>query len=203
MTRRLPLRLCLTALLWTTVFTGATNGANRSVYTPVDRKSCTTPAALRKEFGERGLGVQECPGRGGWRLLVVASDANTWIELRSRRVTWSGEEATVYDRPIGQFSSVASSSQAEWRIDARGEPKAVIIRLAAQNPRDSRSRVSRLLVVRLERERACVIGRAATNVEARRLADGTATCRREAGPEALPPELAAADTSSVKGIMDE
>lgn len=150
--------------------------ANRSVYTRVDRKSCTSPTELTAEFRARGLGVQECRGTGGWRLLVVASDANTWIELRSPRVAWSGEDAIIYKDPIGQFPSIASSSPVEWRIDSAGEPRALIVRIAAQSQQDSRTRVTRLLVVRLERERACVIGRAVTNTEARRLADGGARC---------------------------
>jgi hypothetical protein len=170
----LTLPACLTTLLWASAM--APSAANRSVYTPLEPTSCTTPADLAAEYDVRGLGVQECGGMGGWRLMVVASDANTWIELRSPRATWSGEDAIVYNEPIGQFTAVASGARAEWRIDVHGDPRALIVRLTAQNPRDSRSRVSRLLVVRLERDAACVIGRVVTNTDARRLADGTATC---------------------------
>ena len=176
MTRRVLLARCLTSIFCTAALGATLCAANRSVYTRVDRKSCTSPTELTTEFRARGLGVQECRGTGGWRLLVVASDANTWIELRSPRVAWSGEDAIIYKNPIGQFPSIASSSPVEWRIDSAGEPTALIVRIAAQSQQDSRTRVTRLLVVRLERERACVIGRAVTNTEARRLADGGASC---------------------------
>jgi hypothetical protein len=127
----------------------------------------------------RQLGVQECPSIGGWRLLLVASQENTWIELRSNAITWSGEHAIVYDAPIGLFPKVGASPQVEWRLNARGVPTALIFRVAATSRTDQKTRVSRLFVVRLEQDRACVVGRVTTNAEARALADGPARCPRE------------------------
>jgi len=155
------------------------NQAGASSYTSIRPRECTSPADLRASFAARQLGVQECGSVGGWRLLLVASQENTWIELRSSAITWSGEKAIVYDAPIGLFPTIGASPQVEWRLNGHGVPTALIFRVAATSRTDQKTRVSRLFVVRLEQDRACVVGRVATNAEARALADGPAQCPRE------------------------
>jgi hypothetical protein len=153
--------------------------ADERRYTSIRRRDCTSPADLRATFAARQLGVQACRGVGDWRVLLVASQENTWIELRSSTVMWSGEQAIVYDAPIGMFPTVGSSPRVEWRVDRRGVPTALIVRVSATSRTDQKTRVSRLFVVRLEQDRACVVGRVRTNDEARALADGPTRCARE------------------------
>jgi hypothetical protein len=172
---RLLLFVAATTCAWPAVADQA--GASR--FTSIRPRECTSPADLRASFAARQLGVQECRSIGGWRLLLVASQENTWIELRSSAITWSGEHAIVYDAPIGLFPTVGGSQQVEWRLNPRGEPTALIFRVAATSRTDQKTRVSRLFVVRLEQNRACVVGRATTNAAARALADGPERCPRE------------------------
>jgi len=157
----------------------ATKHAAASRYTSIRPHDCTSPADLSADFAARQLGVQVCRGVGGWRLLLVASQENTWIELQSSTIAWSGEQAIVYDAPIGMFPTVGASSQVEWRLDEGGVPTALIVRVSAISRTDQKTRVARLFVVRLEKDRACVVGRVATNKDARALADGPVRCPGE------------------------
>ncbi len=148
-----------------------------SVYTSIRRADCNAPSAeVAREFAERDLGVQACPAPDDWHLLFVASNANSWLELRRGQLAWSTEDALVYQRPIGMFANVGGSPVVEWRRDAQGQPRALIFRVVAQDPTDPVKRVARLFVVRLDPDGPCVIGRVTTNQAARALADGPAAC---------------------------
>ena len=148
-----------------------------SVYTSIRSADCTTPPKeVAAPYAARDLGVQQCPAPDGWRLLLVSSDANTWIDLVGPGVTWSGERPIAYDSPIGNFPSVGGSPTVEWRRDRSGRLTALIFRVSAQDPETLNTGRSRLYVVRLQTSAACVIGRAATNEEARKLADGASGC---------------------------
>ena len=171
---RLPLLFVAIACAWQAV----ADQPVASRYTSIRPRECTSPADLRASFAARQLGVQECRSVDGWRLLLVASQENTWVELRSSEITWSGEQAMVYDLPIGLFPTIGASPRVEWRLNVRGVPTALIFRVAATSRADQKSRVSRLFVVRLEQDRACLVGRVKTNAEARALADGPARCPR-------------------------
>jgi hypothetical protein len=151
--------------------------ANHSTYTSTRPADCApAPDDVVAAFKARDLGVQQCGAAHGWRLFVVASDSNTWLELRSDAATWSSEEAVVYQTPIGLFPSAGGAGQVEWRHRPDQTPIALIFRVTAQQESVPRRRVSRLFVVRLEPQRACLIGRARTNDEARHLADSAKTC---------------------------
>jgi hypothetical protein len=151
--------------------------ANQSVYTLLRRSDCRLPPAdIAASFAARHLGVQSCPALPGWQLLVVASDTNTWIEVRSATLTWSSESAIVYDAPFGFFPTVHTSSPVEWRKRPDGRLVALIFRVSAQPDSASTERIHRLFVVRLESDRACLLGKVTTNTAARRLADSAAHC---------------------------
>jgi hypothetical protein len=148
-----------------------------SIYTPIGRADCRPPPAkLQRTFADKDLGVQECPAPGDWRLLFVASHANSWLELRRQDFGWSGERAIVYERPIGLFPNIGGSTVVEWRRDADARPHALIFRVVAQDPANPAKRVSRLFVVRLGQQGACLIGRVITNQAARELADSSRIC---------------------------
>ncbi len=148
-----------------------------SVYTSIQQNDCKAASSeLEKQFADRDLGVQKCPAPGDWQLLFVASDANSWLELRRAELAWSSEGALVYQQPIGLFPNVGGAHVVEWRRDAQGRPDALIFRVVAQDPTNSVKQLSRLFVVRLDPGGPCVIGRVTTNQAARALADGPAAC---------------------------
>jgi hypothetical protein len=148
-----------------------------SVYTSIRPADChAAPPELQREFAAKDLGVQECPAPPGWQLLFIASDANSWLEVRRDDFRWSAEDPVVYDQPIGLFPNVGGASVVEWRQDDQGRPHALIFRVAAQDPDDPADRVSRLFVVRIAQDDACLIGSVATNEAARALADSSALC---------------------------
>jgi hypothetical protein len=148
-----------------------------SVYTSIRPADCrAAPPELQREFAAKDLGVQTCPAPPGWQLLFIASDANSWLEVRRDDFRWSAEDPVVYDQPIGLFPNVDGAAVVEWRQDDQGRPHALIFRAVAQDPDDPAARVSRLFVVRIAQDNACLIGRVTTNEAARALADGSAMC---------------------------
>jgi hypothetical protein len=152
--------------------------ANQSIYTSLRRTDCRRPSPeIAATFELRGLGVQACPAPDGLTFLVVASDTNTWVEIRSSALTWSSEDAIVYDSPLGLFPTAGASPTAEWRKAPDGRFVALIFRVSAQPTSAPKGRISRLFVVRLETNRACLIGRVSTNARARALADGPSDCQ--------------------------
>jgi hypothetical protein len=154
-----------------------------SVYTSIRPEDCAPPPDdVAATYASRDLGVQQCPSLEGWRLLLVASDANTWLEVRGPSVTWSAEQAVVYDSRIGLFPSVGGSETVEWRRVAGGDPVALIFRVTAQDPENPETHRVAFFVARLERDRACVLGRAATGEEARSLADTAQGCEATTPP---------------------
>lgn len=54
----------------------------------------------------RGLGVVHCPAPKGFTLLLVSSDAHSWIDLIHGKATWSSEKAVVYRPNPGMFPNV-------------------------------------------------------------------------------------------------
>ena len=147
-----------------------------SVFTSIRTSDCTAPSAAdAAAYAARDLGVQQCPAPNGWRLLLVSSDANSWIDLTGPRLTWSGEKPIVYESPIGNFPSV-DDSPIEWRRDDRGQFRSLIFRVSAQDPETLETRRSMVFVLRLQQDAACVIGRVATDGEARTLADSGKGC---------------------------
>ena len=168
--------LAMTLMVLATWSCGARAEAD-SLYTSIRPGDCKAPAAdVAASYAKRHLGVQQCPAPPNWQLLLVASDENTWIDLAGPDVTWSGERPIVYESPIGNFPSVGAPPTVEWRRDGRGQPIALIFRVTAQDPVALEKRTSMLFVVRLQPKSACVIGRLATNEEARRLADSATRC---------------------------
>ena len=157
---------------------GVACGPAPSVATTSIRESdCRPPAAaITAQFDEKALGVQQCPGAAGWDVLVVSSDANSWIVLRSGTTSWSAEEAIVYDMPIGLFPGVQGDAPLEWR-SAGGDLRALLFTVSALDPADAETRLRRVFVARFADDGpACVLGRTSAIEDARALADGDAPC---------------------------
>jgi hypothetical protein len=156
---------------------GAERSAHRSTYTSTRPVDCSPPSEdVAASFAARGLTGQECPAVNSWRLFVVSSESNAWIELRRGAASWSSEEPVVYDSPIGQFPAAGGAGRVEWRLTEGGTAVALIFRVTARMDDDPQRSRSRLFVVRLEATRACLLGRVVTNQQARALADAPSTC---------------------------
>ena len=148
-----------------------------SVSTSLRMTDCTAPAPeIAAPYERRDLGVQQCPALSGWRLLLVSSDENTWVDVRGAGVEWSGERPIVYEMPIGLFPSIDTGTNVEWRRDGRGTLTAIIVRVAAQDREALTTQQSRMFVIRVAPTGACVIGRVATAADARLLADTNRGC---------------------------
>ena len=145
--------------------------------TSVSPDSCTMPSsAVLAEFASQSLGVQQCPGAGGWIVLFVSSDERSWLELRRDGRRWSAEDDIVYRSPIGLFPGIDEAFPLEWRGSRRTGAEAVIARVTAQASDDPTARVEAFYVIGLRGPSPCVLGRETTLATARTLADGERRC---------------------------
>ena len=157
--------------------------APQSTHTSIRTEDCAAPPdAVAAPFAAKDLGVQQCPAPTGWGLLLVASDANTWLELRAPSFAWSSERAVVYESPVGLFPTIGGDDTIEWRGAGAGELTALIFRVTAQDPENPGAHRSMLFVTRIEPDRACLLGRVATPAEARALADSSRRCPTTPAP---------------------
>lgn len=162
----------------------ACSAERTGLYTPLVATACAAPPPeIARVYAARDLGVEECSAPPPYRLFVVSSDARSWVDLRRNNVIWSTEQRVVYGQDVmalGHFPNVGGSDVAEWRLNKKGEPVALIVRLRLVDPaRDATggATVSRLIVIGLSEDAACDRGLATGNEEARRLADAApATC---------------------------
>ncbi|MFO1434360.1 MAG: hypothetical protein U1F76_30480 [Candidatus Competibacteraceae bacterium] len=155
--------------------------AQSSDYTSLKINECKKPSkAVVKTYASQGLAVLECPGLGGYRLFLVSSEERSWIDIARGKGRWSSEKDVVYQHQFGYFPNVASSALAEWRRNPAGQPVALIFRIAAQRPEADQntpgSLLSRLVVIRLDSKRPCVLGVVEDNESARTLADSARDC---------------------------
>ena len=151
--------------------------APTTVLTSLRESDCTLPAPdVQEQFASSELGVQQCGEVQGWQVLLVSSDTNSWIELRSPDGKWSSENVVVYEQPIGLFPGVATAQPLEWRVDPDRGPTALLFTVNAQDSRDGETRISRVFVARFEGDRVCLIGREGTIDLARTLAAGPTAC---------------------------
>jgi hypothetical protein len=124
----------------------------------------------------KDLGVEQCPAPDGWRVLLVSSDSNSWIDVAGPEGTWSGERPIVYEAPIGNFPSVGDPPTLEWRRAGNRRVTALIVPVTAQNRETFRTDQTAFYVVRFQFSKACVIGRPSTIEEARTMADSGKGC---------------------------
>jgi hypothetical protein len=113
-------------------------------------------------------------GFGGYRLLHLAGDERSWINIRFGKQTVDLYQATM-EAGGGTFPHKANDV-VEWRgVEKEGRfiPFAIIYRLAAGND-ETRKIHTRLVVIKLDKERSAVIGHtegANEDAEAKALAD--------------------------------
>jgi hypothetical protein len=113
-------------------------------------------------------------GLGGYKLVHLAGDERSWINVRFGKETVDLYVATMAAGG-GTFPHKANDV-VEWRgIEKNGRfvPHAIIYRLAAGND-ETRKIHTRLIVIKLDKERSAVIGHAEganEEAEARAIAD--------------------------------
>lgn len=143
-----------------------------TLYTRIDEGSCTNPSPdIEHAYEARGLKVEECRAPPGYRVFLVSSDARSWLDIRTPGSAWSAEQAVVYDRPIGNFPNVGGSKVIEWRRCSGNARWTLTFRVTAQRPDDPARSISSLYVVSVGDKGIALAGRAATNGQARALAD--------------------------------
>jgi hypothetical protein len=114
------------------------------------------------------------PGLGGYQLLHLSGDERSWINIRYGKTTVDLYAATMKEGP-GAFPH-KENDVVEWRgveKDGRFTPYAIIYRLAGYDE-ERRLHKTRLIVIKLDKERSAVIGHAEgarEDAEAKQIAD--------------------------------
>jgi hypothetical protein len=113
-------------------------------------------------------------GLGGYKLVHLAGDERSWINIRFGKETVNLYHETM--RAGGGTFPHKANDVVEWRgVEKNGRfvPYAIIYRLAAGND-ETRKIHTRLVVIKLDKERSAVIGHAEganEEIEARAIAD--------------------------------
>jgi hypothetical protein len=168
------LSITVIALLFAGFALPAALGAERIVskYTSTAREKSIS----FKEYTGEGPGGFEglFPGHGGYQLLHLSGDERSWINVRFGKKTVDLYAATMAKGP-GSFPH-KENDVVEWRgVEKNGRftPYAIIYRLAGYDEERNRHK-TRLIVIKLDKERSAVIGHAEgarEDVEAKEIAD--------------------------------
>ena len=114
------------------------------------------------------------PGLGGYQLVHLSGDERSWINIRYGKTTVDLYSATMEKGP-GAFPS-KENDVVEWRgveKDGRFTPYAIIYRLGGTDE-ERRLHKTRLIVIKLDRERSAIIGYAEganEDAQAKQIAD--------------------------------
>ncbi len=147
-----------------------------STYTSVEEKKCKQ---LKSSDAEGGEYEGECPGYGGYKLLVTEGDLRQNVTV----VTPQGAKHSLelWDVVSGGFSSLGP--KAEWRLarpNTKLVPAALILRYnASENPEKPEKITSYLVVVKITPDEICVTDKILpgpnANADARHASDIAAT----------------------------
>jgi hypothetical protein len=113
-------------------------------------------------------------GLGGYKLVHLSGDERSWINIRYGKETVDLYSATM-EAGAGTFPHKANDV-VEWRgVEEKGRfvPYAIIYRIAAGND-ETRRIHTRLVVIKLDKERSAVVGHAEganEEADARAIAD--------------------------------
>ena len=162
----------LLAVLSMHTLSWAADADYRSEYTSLEK--CDVIESSEQEAdAEIDYFTAECPGREGYRIFHIGGDSRSWIVIKSGEETVIDLYNDVMRNQPGAFPFV-SGKVAEWRY--RGEALIALIFRIAGSDLETDKLKSELIVVRFDVKRACMIGVATTNEEARKIADGSKAC---------------------------
>jgi len=166
-----------------------------SVYTSLKLKDCQAVDSSDRSYS------QECPGKENYRVFHESGDTRSWLVIKKGDDVVIDLFQPVMQNAPGKFARV-SGKVAEWRYQGK-TPIALIFRIAGngeiflsgKSQQPSYETKTTLLVVRLEGEKACVIGTTTSNLKAKKIADGQQMCH--SGRVSLPSKQ---DTKAKDGL---
>lgn len=160
------MRPLLTALAFLASF--STAWANDSQYTTLQECAQLQSYSVDGQSYEAAGStyISQCPGRGGWALIVVEQEPRSFIVLDNGERAYS-LEADMLD--VGDFPNVTATKLAEWRLDSQGRPVALIFQVSYMSGNAAKTM---LMVQDLRIMPPALIGTTTSNVKARKLADG-------------------------------
>ncbi len=175
---RIRLKTCSLFLICIVLASAATASAQaiQSVYTELSGKTCKT---LEEDAESAGYMLEQCRGVAGYKLQVVSQDDRQTIVV----VKPDGSKHELDLGVIGGGGFSGLRGKAEWRVKREKRriiPIALIIRLdVSTDSSDSTKVTSFLSVSKITAQGICYVEAIApgpnANVEARRLADSSAT----------------------------
>lgn len=128
-----------------------------------------------KERDEGDFFKYLCPGFGGYQLIHEGGDSRSWINIKYGKTVVDLQSATMSLAP-GIFPA-KENDVVEWRgIVVKGKfiPYAIIYRLSGSDAETSKLR-TRLIVIKLAREKSAIVGYAegaGEEKKAEKIADG-------------------------------
>jgi len=139
-----------------------------SVHTSLKERDCKKLKSTDKNVIYSG----RCPGVGGYKLEVAASEEHEYVELLAP----SGKRSDVSINPA---SYSFAGKVAEWRVK-NGKPIALILRFNLMGPSGTKIAESLLVVSKITGNKACVTdvvqpGKS-QNAKAAKLADALRPC---------------------------
>lgn len=174
--KRRAMRLCRGLLIFAAVLAAAPSTfAEERVVSKYTSTAREKSISFKEDNEEPGGGFEGLfPGLGGYRLEHLSGDERSWVNIRFGNKTADLYSATMEVGP-GSFPRKANDL-VEWRgVERAGrfEPFAIIYRLEA-NDEERGIIKTRLIVIKLEKERSAVIGYAEganEDAEAKQIAD--------------------------------
>ena len=147
--------------------------AIESVYT--DYKKCKT---LEKDDSAAYFQLSQCPGVGGYKLLVASGDSRESMEV----VTPNGKKYDLYLGEIGGGAFSGLGQRNEWRVKRQSGklvPIAMITRFNVAKGPDYQTDNSYLVVTKITPQQVCRVGEIDPgpnqNEKARQMADNSAS----------------------------
>ncbi len=151
------------------------HAASERVVSKFTSTSRTKSISFKEDKGETTAGFKGLfPGLGGYQLVHLSGDERSWINVRYGKETVDLYAATMKAGP-GPFPH-KENDVVEWRgleQNGRFTPYAIIYRLAGYDE-ERRLHKTRLIVIKLDKERSAIIGYAEganEDVEAKQIAD--------------------------------
>jgi hypothetical protein len=145
---------------------------NTSVYTSLATKSCRT---IKSSSAEAGSYVGLCDGVAGYKLQVEEGDLRQNIQV----ITPRGQKHSLDLWTVVGSSFSSLGEKAEWRLQGKANPIALIVRYNVADPEDSSKNISWLAVAKITAAKICVTDKVApkpdANVAARAAADSAAS----------------------------
>ncbi|HVF70840.1 MAG TPA: hypothetical protein VM940_04450 [Chthoniobacterales bacterium] len=152
--------VCVVLIVGGIAFGAGTDEKIVSKYTSTARKAAISFKVHKGEGGEADGFEGVFAGLGGYQLLHLSGDERSWINLRYGKATQDLYLETM--KSAGGTFPNKDNDVVEWRGLERGgrfTPYAIIYRIRAGNDETRQTR-TRLIVIKLDKQKSTVIGHA-------------------------------------------